>query len=131
MTDKKLTRRQEAGLQALLANPCVRDAAEAIGVAENTLHRWLGEKAFAAAYREARHQAMQHTLGHLQASSQVAVDTLKDVMKNPEAPASSRVSAARAVLDFATRLAEVEQFEERLAVVEEALGELEVKTDAL
>jgi len=51
----------------------------------------------------------------------VAVAALVTVAKDTEAPTSSRVSAARAILEFAMRAVEIDDFEERLAVLEAAL----------
>ena len=50
-----------------------------------------------------------------------AVETLEAVMGNGEAPASSRVSAAKTVLDAALKAVELEEVQERLAAVENAL----------
>jgi len=43
------------------------------------------------------------------------------VMLDQEAPASPRVAAARAVLDYALRIKEIEELEERVSQLEEVL----------
>lgn len=43
-----------------------------------------------------------------------AVTTLTEIMGNNEAPASSRVSAAKTILEIGIRATEMEQLEERV-----------------
>jgi hypothetical protein len=44
-------------------------------------------------------------------------------MADPDTPPSSRVAAARSVLDIALKAHDLQEIEERLAAVEEKLGE--------
>jgi hypothetical protein len=44
-------------------------------------------------------------------------------MKNKEAPASSRVSAAKAILDIGIKATEIEQLEERFETIEKRIRE--------
>ena len=50
----ELDPKQEIALTALMNDPNIKRAAEAAGVGERTLHRWLDEPAFIAAFRRAR-----------------------------------------------------------------------------
>ena len=114
-------RRMEEAVAALLDCRSVKEAAAAVGMHENTLLRWMSEPAFEAMYKDARRQVLNAAIGRLQGLVSVAVQTLHDVMVDGEAPSSSRVSAARATLETAIKLAEVQELAERLEAVEKQL----------
>jgi hypothetical protein len=56
----------------------------------------------------------------LQSDATYAAKVLRDIAEDTEAPASARVSAARAILDSAIKAAEVEDLLPRLQALEEA-----------
>jgi hypothetical protein len=92
---EKLRHKQECAIAALLVAPSVTAAAQQIGVNENTLLRWLKDAAFQSAYRDARRGVGQQAIVQVQHATGTAVQTLKAVMQDPEAPASAKVSAAK------------------------------------
>ena len=116
----KLSRKQELAISALLTCPTLLAAAQQCGLAEVTLHRWLKGAAFQAAYREARRAVVQHAMTQLQQATGEAVDTLRAVMQDAEAPASAKVSAAKAILETAVKAVELEDLEARIAALEAA-----------
>jgi AcrR family transcriptional regulator len=63
---EKLGAKQEAAVLAMLTARSVEDAARSAGVAPRTLYRWLKEKDFDAAYREARRAAFSQAIARLQ-----------------------------------------------------------------
>jgi uncharacterized protein YggE len=117
-----LSRKQDEAIVALLMVPTIAEASTRVGVGERTLFRWLQrDPAFQAAYREARRQAVQQAIARIQQATSTAVTTLEGVMTNPESPSSSRVSAARVVLEMALKAIELEDLEGRLVALELAL----------
>jgi hypothetical protein len=115
----RLTPRQEQGITALLMQGSLQAAAEASGVHEKTLRRWLREDpAFQAAYREARRAVVQQAIVQIQQATGDAVETLRQVMRATDAPASARVTAAKAILETAIKAVEVEALEARIAALE-------------
>lgn len=114
----RLTRKQERAVGALLSEPTILAAAEKIGMAEVTLRRWLKQPAFVGAYRSACRQVVDGAIGQLQTACAEAVDTLRDIMRDSEATASSRVTAARTVLEMALKAVELQDLEERITVLE-------------
>jgi transposase-like protein len=116
---EKLTHKQERAIAALLVAPSVTAAAQQIGVNENTLLRWLKDPAFQTTYREARRAVVQHAIVQVQRATGEAVETLRVVMQDPEAPASARVSAAKAILETAVKAVELEDIEARLVAPEQ------------
>lgn len=114
-----LTPRQEQGITALLVRGSLQAAAEASGVNEKTLRRWLREDlAFQAAYREARRQVVQQAIGQVQQATGEAVETLRKVRKDRKATASARVTAAKAILETAVKAVELEDLEARITALE-------------
>jgi transcription elongation GreA/GreB family factor len=114
-----LTPRQEQGITALLVRGSLQAAAEASGVNEKTLRRWLREDAaFQIAYREARRAVVQHAIVQVQHATGEAVETLRHVMQDRESPASARVSAAKVILETAVKGIEIEDLAARIAALE-------------
>lgn len=113
-----LTPRQHQAILALLGKPTIAAAAKACDIGERTLHTWLDDSAFYAAYLAARRRVMQHTIAQLQQQSTEAVKTLTAIMKDKKASAPARISAARSVLEFGTKGLELEDLEQRIATLE-------------
>jgi hypothetical protein len=115
---EKLSRKQEALISALLTTPTLADAAHTAGIGEVTAWRWLKDATFQATYRDARRAVVQHAIAQVQRATGEAVETLRSVMQDAEAPASARVSAARVVLETAVKAVEVEDLEARITAIE-------------
>ena len=116
------TSRQEKAIIALLNEPTTKDAAEAAGVSEVTLWRWLQNPEFRASYMEVRRIAVQRAIARTQAATSEAVDTLREVMSDKSARGSERISAAKAILDYAMKGIELEDHERRLMELEGKLA---------
>ena len=120
-SDGKINRKQELTIIALLQNPTLTGAAKQVGIGEATLWRWLQQPDFEEAYRRARQTAVDQAISQLQQATGEAVDTLRQVQTDTEAPPSSRVAAAKTVLEMAFKLREAEEMESRLTALEEKL----------
>jgi hypothetical protein len=99
---RKLGRKQEALIAALLTEATHAAAAAKAGVSEATAQRWLHLPEFQAAYRQARRKLVEAAVGRIQAATGQAVDTLLAVAKGG-AKDADRVRAAVALLDHALR----------------------------
>ena len=119
----KFGRKQEAAIVALLTQRTVDEAARAAGIGTRTLLRWLQVPDFQRAYREARRAVVQQAITQVQRATGEAVETLRSVMQDAEAPASARVSAAKAILETAVKGVELEDLAARIAALE-ARGQL-------
>jgi hypothetical protein len=106
----------------LLTAPSLAAAAQQAGLSEVTAWRWLKDATFQAAYREARRAVVQHAITQVQQATGEAVETLRSVMQDAEAPASARVSAAKAVLETAIKAVELEDLEARIVALEMQQG---------
>jgi cytosine/adenosine deaminase-related metal-dependent hydrolase len=118
----EITSKQERAILAMLTLPTIKDAATQANVTEQTLHRWLKEDAFHSAYLRAHREAYQQAVAFAQKKVSEATQTLCTVMNNTDAKGSERVSAAKAIMDFATRGIEIEDHEQRLKEIEARLA---------
>jgi hypothetical protein len=94
-------------------------AAEQAGCGERTAYRWMALPSFQEALRQARRQVLNHAVGQLQSASVEAVGTLRSIASDPAAPANSRVSAARTLLEAALRGAELDDLLPRVEALEQ------------
>jgi transposase-like protein len=114
----KSDRKKDEAIVALLSQRNVEEAARAVGIAPNTLRRWLKQPEFDAAYREAKREAFSQTIARLQGASSAAASTLIKVMLDVSTPAATRVRAADSILDRAGKAMETEDIQPRLTALE-------------
>lgn len=119
-TADKLPGKQEQALAALLSNPTVRDAAKAARLSEATIYRYMREKLFAERLKEARRGLVEQLTTRLQAKADASAKVLSDIAEDNSKPASVRVAAARAVIDYTLKAFELGDLNERLNVLEQA-----------
>lgn len=116
--DGELTPTQEKVLAALLTSRTIEGAAKSAGIGEATLLRWLKKPEFATAYREARREVVTHSIMTLQKATAEAVETLRSVTTDTEAPAAARVSSAKVILDMSLKAVELEDLMARVEALE-------------
>jgi hypothetical protein len=116
----KMDRQKEQAIAALLAKPTIEEAAAAVGIGYATLRRWLQDPGFATEYRRARRDLVSQVAAQLQSAAGEAVAALVAIVRDPEAPASARVSGARTILEFTSRAVETEDLTARIETLERA-----------
>jgi DNA-binding MurR/RpiR family transcriptional regulator len=120
-SDGKLTAKQEAALLALLAHGTIEAAYGAAGVSKATMWRFLQLPAFQTRYRAARRQLVETAIAQLQSDCTIAARVLREVAEDKAAPASSRVAAAKAILDISVNAVELTDLQERVEMLEKTL----------
>ena len=116
----KFGRKKEEAIAALLTQRNIEEAAKSIGVGANTSLRWMKEPEFTRAYREARRQAVGQSIARLQQATSAAAATLMKIMVDQNAPASTRVRAAEAIINHAAKAIEIEDIDARVTELERA-----------
>ena len=116
---EKFTAKQERALVALLDCGETKRAAEVAGVAEVTLWRWLQTEDFRTRYRAARRDLVETAIAQLQSDCTVAARVLREVAEDKTAPASSRVAAAKAIIETSVEGVELMELQERIERLEE------------
>jgi hypothetical protein len=119
--DGELTAKQELALSAVIAHRSLKEAAEAAGISETTLWRYMKDEAFSRRLSDARRDAVNHAAIRLQQASSDAVSVLHELMTKTDAPASARTTAARTVLDYSFRVVEMGEMKRRIRELEEFL----------
>jgi len=118
---EKQTRLQELAIVSLLETTTITAAAKRTGIDESTLRAWLKDSDFADAYRDARRAAVTRATDRLAQACTDAVANLMDMMANSKND-GTRVTASKAVLDYAFKAIELDDLAARLARLEEALS---------
>lgn len=114
--------RQDQMIIALLDNLTQEKAAAALGISPVTLWRQMQNPKFAAAFREARRQAVSLAVARLQNAAGAAVTTQLRIMTDREAPYSTRLRAADMILQGALRGMEIEDIDARVAELERSMA---------
>jgi hypothetical protein len=117
---RRLSRRAERAILALLEHGRQEKAAAAAGISTVSLWRLQRKPEFRKALFEARSDAYSQTIGRLQHGSSAAATTLLRVMCDGTAPAASRVRAAQCVLESAARGLGLQDLEIRLRELEKS-----------
>ncbi len=114
----RLSRKQEKAILALVSSKTVEDAAKVSGIGRTTLFKWLQNDAFQDAYRRARTKIVQQAIAKMQNASGLAVSVLEEIMSDKEALPSTRVNAAKAVLETSLKAVEIEDILRRIERIE-------------
>ena len=117
-----LSTKQRRAIAELIAQRTHRLAADAAGVGQGTLSRWMKQPEFRRALADAESAVLGETMRALGRASHGAVLVLEVITRDADAPPTARVSAARAILDATLTVRSALAFDERLAALEQRLG---------
>src|SRR5262245_14449558 len=124
---RKSNRKREEALAALLSTTSIEKAAQKAGLSERTLHNWLTEPEFLAAYRQARRQVVEGAVSRLQKATGAAVRCLKRNLTCGNVGAEIR--AALGILDHALKAVEVMDLAQQLAELKRQVEEVRQHAD--
>lgn len=120
---KNITAKQFKGINAILSSSSIIEAARTSGIHERTLRRWLVDPAFKVALKEAQGEVIQGTARALLTSELKAVASLNELLHNPTLPgANIKLHTSVAILQLSCHYSERAYIEERLAKIEEVIG---------
>lgn len=88
----------EAIITALLASPTIEEAARACKISTRTIHRRFGDYFFVSKLEEAVEGIRSARKAQALSVLDEAFDALREIMRDPAAPPSSRVRAAEVIL---------------------------------
>lgn len=115
----ELNIRQDRFLKALLECASIDEACNKAGINRTTGYKYLKDNDFMTEYRSLRRDAMQQVTARLQKASEEAVAVLTEVMNDKTAPAPSRVTSAKNVLDVAYRSLELDDVQQEINELKE------------
>jgi len=112
----------DATLIAALAGGCtVADAAQASRVSERTTYRRLQDPAFMLLVSGARAAMVDRAVGLLSQMATEASSTLR-LLLDGSIPSTTRLGAARAILELRPKIRESEELADRIAEIEARLA---------
>jgi hypothetical protein len=111
------SRFRERAIVALLSASSVERAAKTAGMSRATLLRWMRDEGFKAELTAARRALVADAISRLQTMLTDATTTLQALLAC-RAP-TVRLGAARALVEFAFRAKDAEDFESRLIALEQ------------
>ena len=113
-----MTASQNRALAALLTSKSRTEAAKKAGVTTRTLQNYFSDSDFVAAYRAAFSDLLADATKQGQQSLSPALSTLQDILEDETAPPATRISAARAILEFSIKLTEQYDLVQRINALE-------------
>ena len=117
--------RDETIIDALLISATVRSAAVKLGINEQTIYRRKRDPEFMQKYNEACRERTVAARNILQERAHAAADTLATIMRDINAPAQTRVSAAAEILRQAIKYTEITDIMQQLDALEKWRHEYE------
>ena len=118
MARKRLA--DEEIIAALIAEGSIKGAAASLKCTTRTLYERMKKPEFKQLYSQAKGEVLKAATAKLQGNLCGAIDTLNEIMTDPEAPKQTRVNSAVSILQYAARFTETTDILERLEAVEEA-----------
>jgi hypothetical protein len=118
---EQLSRKQQAAIASLISHRTIEEAAQIACVGKTALFRWFQDEAFQNAYREARSEVVRQAIAQAQNACSEAVDVLRGIMNDDKSPASTRVSAAKSVLETSIKAVELEDIINRIKKLEDKI----------
>jgi hypothetical protein len=112
--------RAELVLAALLEGVTVLEAAARTGISERTIHRYLKDEKFQAAFRDKKRSILEKATLRLSNSVDEAITTLIEIHKDKIMPPASRAQCAVQIIKAAYLNMGLSDVEERLQKLEES-----------
>ena len=107
----------------------LKEVAEKNGITERTLHRIRSTDDFQRILTEARSKAFEGVFDVVCAAAPESAMQLIEIMRDPKAPASARVSASRSILDFAQRYSRDTEVFDRISALEKDFRRITYEDD--
>jgi len=116
MTRKRL--QDEEIIGALIGRGSIKEAAVSLGCTPRTLYERMKKPEFKKLYADAKADIMKGATAKLQGKLCGAVDTLAEIMQDPEAAKQTRANCAVSILQYGVRFTEATDILERLEALE-------------
>lgn len=107
----------------------LREVAEKNGITDRTLRRIRETENFRRILAAARSKAFEGVFDVVCAAARESALQLIEIMRDPQAPASARVSASRSILDFAQGYYNQTEILDRISALEKLFGRMTDEED--
>ena len=114
--------KRELLLSALLANPTVKQAAEACGLPETTVYNWLRKPDFEKEYETRKRQAVAEASDYLRSRINAATQIIDEIMSDTDIAPQVRLNAARTIIEMGYKIVEQGEIIARIEALEALAG---------
>lgn len=118
----KLTPKQIKFIDYLMLEPSFEQACKKAHIAKKTGIEWRNKPNFQKAYREAKTALFKQTNKNLLTQIDSAINTLVEIKDNKENSAAARVTASKAIIDYAFKGYETTELVSRMDELEGRLN---------
>ena len=118
----QMSQHQQRFVQALLACGNISKAAEAVGITRRTAYRYMNDENVRQMLLELQQETLRAVCQRALDEMMHALSVLVDIANDITAPHSARVSAARTIIDAATKLYDVANLTERVRALEQKVA---------
>ena len=115
---KRLT--DESIIAALIAEGSIKGAAASLHCTTRTLYERMKKPEFKELYTQAKGEILKAATAKLQGNLCGAIDTLSEIMQDPDTAKQTRANCAVSILQYGARFTETTDILERLEAIEEA-----------
>ena len=106
-------------IAALLNHGTIKAAAGAVGISERALYDRMSKGEFQALYKAAKADLIRAAVLNINRQLQAAIDTVVEVMQDPETNAAVRLQAAQTILNNAGKFAQRLQVDETSVIIQQ------------
>ena len=106
-------------IAALLDHGTIRAASQAAGISERTLYDRMNKGEFQALYKAAKADLIRAAVLNINRQLQAAIDTVVEVMQDPDNNAAVRLQAAQTILNNAGKFAQRLQLDETSVLIQQ------------
>lgn len=110
-------------LAALLTHPTKQEAAKAAGISDKTLRNYLSDPEFQQEYKKAFAGLVEDATRSAQRALTPAINTLRQIVEDAEETSTSRIAAARTLLEYGLRFTEFNDILSEVEATEEGTGQ--------
>ena len=110
----------ETIIAALIAEGSIKGAASSLHCTTRTLYDRMKKPDFKELYAQAKADILKTATAKLQGNLCGAIDTLAEIMKDPETAKQTRANCAVSILQYGAKFTETTDILERLEAIEEA-----------
>lgn len=114
-----LTAQKQKALAALLTYKTQEEAAKAAGISVRTIITYLNDPEFRREYEKAGGKLVEKATREIQTGMSDAIYVLRSILESMTATDGSKISAARAVLEFGMRMTETVDLLKRVEALED------------
>jgi len=126
---KTLTGRKVKAIKALLSYDTIDEASKAVKISRSTMYRYFNDPLFVKELRVAKRQMVNRAIMRLQQTCGDATTALAEICRDKEAPPSSRITAAKEILNQSIKAIELEEIEQRITILEKEFSQMPKKKE--